>query len=98
MHAEDLWLGALSGALVVLSGALYALSFALAKLGPSRRLMHAAQLAYVVLVGCTIVLARVLGLDALWLFVVIAMLAGYGLAPIAVWRLCVGAHGDAKES
>ncbi len=94
MQGGELLLAALSGAFIVLSGALYALLFALGKLGKSRLLIRAAYLAYAVLVLCSLLLARVLRLEGSWMLVIIAMLIGYLLAPAAIWRLCVGTHGE----
>ena len=90
---ENLLLGALSGAFIVLSGALYALLFALGKLRASRTLNYGAYLAYGMLVIFSLLLLRALSLEGFWTAVVLIMLAGYFLAPKAIWHLCVGTHG-----
>jgi hypothetical protein len=36
-----------------------------------------------------------LHLQGFWLFVTAVMLTGYLLAPMAIWRLCTGTHGEA---
>jgi hypothetical protein len=56
--------------------------------------MPLAYLAYLGLVVSVLVLAMVANLFAtgFWTFVVVLMLAGYLLAPHAIWHLCVGTH------
>ena len=94
MPREDLLFGALAGALIVVSGALYALLFALGKLYASRISMYGAYLAYCALIGFSLLLLRALDLAGLWVAVVIVMLAGYFVAPKAIWHLCLGTHGE----
>jgi len=94
VNGEDLLLGGLSGALVVLSGALYALLFTLGKLGRSKPLLQTAFLAYAVLFLSSLVLAHVLLFSGWWVVVIIVMLIGYWLAPQAIWQLCVGMHKE----
>ncbi len=98
MPKEDLLIGALSGALIVVSGALYALLFALGKLHASRISMYGAYLAYGALIGFSLLLLRALDLAGLWVVVVIVMLAGYFVAPKAIWHLCLGTHGEQRHS
>ncbi len=93
MAREDLLLGALSGAFIVVSGALYALLFALGRLRDSRVLMFGAYLSYGILVGFSLLLLHALTLEGFWIAVVVVMLAGYFLTPRAIWHLCVGTHG-----
>ena len=94
MNGEDILLGGLSGALVVLSGALYALLYALGKLSRSKLLLGTAYLAYAVLFLCSLLLSRVLQFDGPWVFVIIVMLIGYLLAPQAIWHLCIATRGE----
>lgn len=93
MAKENLLLGALSGALVVLSGASYALLFALGRLRNSPALSSGAYLAYATLVFFTVTLSRALALEGFWTAVTGVMLVGYFLAPRAIWLLCAGTHG-----
>ena len=93
MPKEDLLLGALSGALIVVSGACYALLFAFGKLRRSSVLLSGAYLSYGALIIFSLLLLHALDLEGLWTGVVIVMLAGYFLAPKGVWHLCVGTHG-----
>ena len=93
MPQQHLLLGAVSGAFIVLSGALYALLFALGRLNASRAMTFGAYLAYGTLVLFSLLLLRALALDGVWAALVIVMLAGYLLAPRAIWHLCVGTHG-----
>jgi hypothetical protein len=39
-------------------------------------------------------LVQQLELRGAWLLMAVAMLAGYGLAPVVIWRLSVGTHGE----
>ena len=94
MPQELLLLGALSGGMIVLSGGLYALLFALARLRNSRELGYCAYAAYAILVVFSLSLLHALRLEGAWTVLVIVMLAGYLLAPKAVWHLCVGTHGE----
>jgi ABC-type Co2+ transport system permease subunit len=98
VQADFILPGALSAALVVLSGALYALLLALGKLKRSQSLLRSAFAAYAVLFVSALVLARALGLDGYWAVVVIAMLVGYLLAPLAIWHLCVGTHLEGQSA
>ena len=91
---QNLFLGTMSGAVVVLSGAFYALFFALGRLNRSYSLSLAALVAYVLLVVAVCTLVVALDLNGVWMGVAAAMLIGYFLAPRAIWRLCVGTHGD----
>ena len=94
MLKENLLFGALSGALIVVSGALYALLFALGQLYASRFSMYGAYLASGAFIGFSLLLLRALDLSGLWTVVVIVMLAGYFVAPKAIWCLCLGTHGE----
>lgn len=95
MQSQSILLGSLSAALVVLSGALYSLLFALGKLRDSQALVRFAFAAYAVLFVCAFVLGRALGLGRYWIIVIVVMLIGYLITPMAVWHLCVGTHAPA---
>lgn len=83
-----------SAAMVILLGALYALLFAYSRIRTVPRLMPLAYLSYAGLFVSTLVLANAANLlsHPLWTTVVVCMLAGYLLAPHAIWHLCVGTH------
>jgi len=68
-----------SAASVILFGAIYALTFAWSRLKNRPRLMPLAYAAYLGLFAAVIVLL---------------MLAGYLVAPHAIWHLCVGTHAE----
>ena len=94
MSQELLLLGALSGAMIVITGGLYALLFALGRLRNSRELGYCAYVAYAILVVFSLSLLHALRLEGAWTVLVIIMLAGYFLAPKAIWHLCAGTHGE----
>jgi len=100
MSAADLLLSVFAGAMVVVSGGLYALFLALGRLRSSRRLAALATAAYVALVVFAFVLATSLELTPGWYAVVVVMLAGYWLAPKAIWHLTAathaGSHGEGR--
>ena len=83
-----------SSAMVIMLGALYALLFAYSRIRNSPRLMPLAYIAYAGLFVSTLFLADAANLlkRPLWQAVVFLMLAGYLLAPHAIWHLCVGTH------
>lgn len=85
-----------TAALVILCGGLYALLFAFARVKGVPRLMPLAYLAYGGLVVSALLLARAAHLfdSAFWSGVIVLMLAGYLVAPHAIWHLCVGTHGE----
>ena len=95
---NNLFLGTLSGAAVVLTGAFYALFFALGKVQKNSAFIVAALASYVLLVIAVFALARALQFSGFWMFVAAAMLIGYFLAPRAIWRLCIGTHGEHQNS
>lgn len=97
MGGGDILLGALAAALIVIGGALYALFFALGRLYGSVAFKRLAWLAYAVLAGGALLLAHALNLEGGWLWIVAMMLAGYLLAPSAIWHLSVATHGDGDE-
>lgn len=93
----DFFITFFSAASVILFGALYALLFAYSRIKNVPRLMPLAYAAYAVLFAAVIVLANVAHLfgSMFWVCIVILMLAGYLLAPHAIWHLCVGTHAAA---
>lgn len=78
-----------AGAAVILTGAAYALLFAWSRLRRRPGLMAAAYLAYGCLAAAVLTLAKVLHMSGFWAAVVVAMLAGYLVAPRIIWRLTV---------
>ena len=95
---QNLFLGTMSGALVVLMGAFYALFFALGRLHGSTALNWASLFSYVLLAGAVYVLVISLEFSGIWIGVATVMLIGYFLAPRAIWHLCVGTHaGDEAD-
>lgn len=91
---NDLFVGTLAGAAVVLMGAFYALFFALGKLQRSQAFALTAFASYGLLVVAVGALVMALQLSGFWMAVAATMLVGYFLAPRAIWRLCVGTHSD----
>lgn len=91
---ENLFLGTLSGAAIVLLGAFYALFFALGRLHESVALALASLAAYGLLAVAVYGLIHALQLNGIWIAISVTMLIGYFLAPRAIWRLAVGTHGD----
>jgi len=92
MEIRDVFVGTMAGAAVVLTGAFYALFYALGKLNAHRLSLAASFFSYLGLVAATILLVGALHLRGLWLLVPAAMLIGYLLAPMAIWRLSVDIH------
>jgi Ca2+/Na+ antiporter len=98
VHAQQIMLAAMAGALIVVFGAAHAFFLALAKLRRSRihlRLSYAAYGAFVVM---TMILAWTLHLTGFWFLVVIVMLLGYLLAPYGIWHLSVATHAGEREA
>ncbi len=91
----DFFVAFFSAASVILFGALYALLFAYSRVSNMPRLLLGAYAAYAALVASVIVLANVANLfgSLFWGFVVMLMLAGYLIAPHAIWHLCVSTQG-----
>ena len=92
MKPDDLFFGALAGAMIVLAGGLYAFLFALSRLRENRRLDNWALFEFVVLAASTYLLVQALRLSGFWIFVTAVMLIGYFFAPRAIWHLSVGTH------
>lgn len=97
MNAANMLTGALAGAMVVICGALYALFLAFARLRASRTFARLSVAAYVVLVVCALLLSSSLGLSPIWYVVVAVMLAGYWLAPRAIWHLTEATHAPEEK-
>ena len=97
MNATDLLSSVLAGALVVVSGGTYALFLAFARLRSSKFLMRLAVAAYLILAVCTFVLAESLALSPAWYAVIAVMLAGYWIAPRAIWHLTEVTHRPESE-
>jgi len=92
VEASRIMLATMAGAMVVLAGALYAAVYAIGKLSNSVSLVRLSYLFYGLLAVSVLVLARSLEFSGLWLGLSACMLAGYFLAPKAIWKLCVGTH------
>lgn len=86
-----------SAAAVMLSGAAYAALFAWARLQRRRSLMIAAYACYGVLAGSVALLADAANLHGFWRILAGLMLAGYLLAPHAIWLLCSGTHPEPHD-
>ena len=95
---NNLFMGTLAGAAVVLMGAFYALFFALGKLQRSQAFALTAIASYGLLVIAVVALVLALRLSGFWMAVAATMLIGYFLAPRAIWRLCVGTHSDEDKA
>jgi len=92
MSATNLLLGTASGAMIVVSGGLYALFLALGRLRHSRGMRLAAAAAYATMACFVFLLVAQLSLDRVWYIAVFVVLAGYLLAPKAIWRLTEATH------
>jgi ABC-type multidrug transport system permease subunit len=91
---KDFFVVFFSGAMVIMAGALYALLFAWSRLQSRVWMMLMAYAAYGLLVISVLTLGSAAHLNGFWWWLVIAMLAGYLLAPHAIWKLCVGTHAQ----
>ncbi len=80
--------------MVILFGAAYAGLYAWSKLRSKPGLMVWALACYTALVGSALLLAKATHLNGEWQVLVGLMLAGYLLAPLGIWKLCVGSHAD----
>jgi hypothetical protein len=94
MELRDIFVSTMAGAAIVLLGAFYALFYALGKLNRHRLSLAASFSSYLGLAFATFMLIDALHLRGFWLLVTTAMLIGYLLAPMAIWRLCVDIHDD----
>jgi ABC-type glycerol-3-phosphate transport system permease component len=91
---NDILISVIAGALVVLFGALYALAFALGRLSGRRDLVCLGYGFFALLVVAALTLADALHLTGIWQVVTAVILAGYLLAPHAIWKLCAGTHPE----
>ena len=98
MTLDELFLGALAGAMIVIAGGLYALFFALGRLRNSTSLNYWSLFSYAILAISVYALIRALHLDGFWIFVAAVMLIGYFFAPRAIWHLSVGTHAEAEKN
>ena len=98
MTLDELFFGALAGAMIVIAGGFYALLFALGRMRNSRSLNYWAVFSYAVLVISTYVLVQALHLHGFWVSVTAVMLVGYFFAPRAIWRLSVATHAEHGEA
>jgi len=94
MELRDIFVSTMAGAAVVLMGAFYALFYALGKLNGNHLALAASFACYLGLVAATLLLIDALDLRGFWLLMTTAMLIGYLLAPMAIWRLSVDIHED----
>jgi hypothetical protein len=94
---EDFFISFFVSALIILSGACYALLYAWSKLKGPNALRWAAYGAYCILAISVLVLTRISHFTSDWLWLSFIMLAGYYLAPIAIWHLCVKTHHSSNQ-
>jgi hypothetical protein len=86
--------GALAASSLILCAAAYAGFFSLGRLTGRaiwRRLSYAA---YALVIGSTALFAYALRIDGYWWVLIAILLAGYALAPRAIWRLCIATHAQ----
>ncbi len=98
IELRGLFLGTLSGAMVVLAGAFYALFFALGAIQRRTAFWAAAALSFAVLSIAVVVLAGSLDFSGVWYLVAAVMLVAYLLAPLGIWKLCQGTHGETSSA
>jgi len=89
---HDFFITFLSAAMVIICGAGYAALFASARLKGHSGLMAWAYFFYVLLALAVFVLADAANLSGPWNVVTAVMLAGYLLAPHAIWHICASTH------
>jgi len=89
---DGLLTAAIAAAAIILLGAAYAGLYALAKMRGDRRLHGLALASYAGLAGAVAVLGWTLHLSGPWEVLIVLMLAGYLLAPRAIWQLCARTH------
>lgn len=88
----DFFIAFFSAAAVVVFGAGYAALFAWSRLTARPRLMPWAYGCYAVLAVAVFLLTEAAHLRGSWTALTALMLAGYLLAPHAVWHLCSATH------
>ena len=84
-------------AFIVLFGAGYAGLFAWSRIARRKRFLLGAAFCYAALAGSVLLLTRLAHLDGAWRAVSALMLAGYLVAPWAIWKLCVASHGGGEH-
>lgn len=97
---ENMFIVFVISAAIVMSGLLYGLLFLFARMRRQTWLLLFAYAMFVVLAASVFMLVEAMRLDGLWQLLAACMLAGYLLAPRAIWRLCVATHAEdglAKE-
>lgn len=94
VELKDFFITFFSSALVILFGTGYAGLYAWAKLRGRPRLVLWAYLCYAALAGAVFTLAKATHLNGEWQILTGLMLAGYLLAPMGIWKLCVNSHGE----
>ena len=98
VEVNDILISVIAGALVVLFGALYALALALGRLNGSKVLIGLAYGFFALLAVAALILADALRLTGFWQMVTAVIVAGYLLAPHAIWKLCAGTHPERLAS
>jgi len=81
-------------ALVILSALGYTVLFAMERVSKHANLRVWVTLAYLVLAASIVWLAYLANLQGFWLLLVGLLLAGFGVGPVIIWRLCVATHGE----
>jgi hypothetical protein len=94
VELDDILISVIAGAMVVMFGALYALAFAIGRLSGNKSLARLAYGFYAMLAVAALILADTLHLTGSWQIITVVILAGYLLAPHAIWKLCVGSHPE----
>jgi hypothetical protein len=89
--------GALGAMALLVCAAAYAGFFALGRLTGRAIWRRLAYAAYALVIGSTALFARALRIDGYWWVLIAILLAGYALAPRAIWRLCTATHGEDKS-
>ena len=96
--AQQFLLAVIASTLIVMFSALYAFAFAWARLRQRPYLMPVAYAFYACLTAAALILARAFHFSEFWFSIVFIMLAGYLLAPHAIWRLCLASKEPDKPS
>jgi membrane associated rhomboid family serine protease len=92
VELHDFLLSFFASASIIVSGACYALLFAWARLAGRRAVLAWAYAAYALLAVSVWLLAEAAHFEGYWRVLSGAMLAGYFVAPRAVFRLCSATH------
>ncbi len=94
VELKDFFLTFFSAAMVILCGAGYAGLYAWSKLSGKPVFLAWAFACYACLAAATLVLAKAAHLNGPWQILVGLMLAGYLLAPLAIWKLTSASHRE----